>query len=163
MARKKRYTRNQLEAMNAKELKRMAFNYLGLGGLSKKPKSDVVDAVIAFQDGGKAAGIAPKKAKKAKASGPITGLNFSGSSTLTNPAARFGSKTTTTIHVSCGASSGQFPVSGKTVREVGEFLREVLNVDRISTGLVNGKEVDAAYVLKNGDRLEFLKPAGRKG
>jgi hypothetical protein len=36
-------------------------------------------------------------------------------------------------------------------------------VDRLSTGLVNGKEVDASYVLKNGDRLEFLKPAGRKG
>jgi len=163
MARKKKYNRNQLEAMTAKELKSMAFHYLGLGGLSKKPKADVVDAVIAFQDGGKKAGISPKKAKKAKASGPIKGLNFSGSSTLTNPSAAFGSKTTTTIHVSCGASSGQFPVAGKTVREVGEFLREVLNVDRISTGLVNGKAVDAGYQLKSGDRLEFLKPAGRKG
>ena len=163
MARKKKYTRDQLEAMNAKEMKKMAFNYLGLAGLSKKPKADVIDAIIAFQDGGKGAAVAPKKAKKAKASGPITGLNFSGQSTLTNPSASFGSRTTTTIHVSCGASSGQFPVAGKTVKEVGEFLREVLNVDRISTGLVNGKEVGADYKLKSGDRLEFLKPAGRKG
>ena len=161
MARKKKYSRNQLEAMTSKELKSMALHYLGLGGLSKKVKDDVVDAVIAFQDGGKKAGVAPKKA--AKSSGPIKGLNFSGQSVLTKPDARFGGKTTTTIHVSCGASSGQFPVAGKSVREVGEFLREVLNVDRISTGLVNGKEADAGYILKSGDRLEFLKPAGRKG
>jgi len=160
MARKKKYNRNQLEAMTSKELKSMAYHYLGLGGLSKKVKADVVDAVIAFQDGGKAAGVAPKAAKS---SGPLKGLNFTGQSTLSNPSARFGSKTTTTIHVSCGASSGQFPVAGKSVREVGEFLREVLNVDRISTGLVNGKEADAGYILKTGDRLEFLKPAGRKG
>jgi hypothetical protein len=159
MARRKTYTRDQLEAMNAKDLKHMAFHSLGLSGLSKRPKADVVDAVIASQDGGKAA-VAPKKAA---ASGPISGLSFSGQSILTNPGASFGSKTTTTIHVSCGASSGAFPVQGKTVREVGEFLREVLNVDRLSTGLVNGKEVDAGYVLKSGDRLEFLKPSGRKG
>ena len=69
----------------------------------------------------------------------------------------------TTIQVSCGASSGAFPVEGKNVREVGEFLREVLNVDKLSTGLVNGKEVQGDYVLKSGDNLEFMKPSGRKG
>jgi hypothetical protein len=143
--------------MTAKGLKKMAFNQLGLSGLSKQPKDAVVDAIIASQDGGSA--VAPK----AKASGPIQGLNFTGSSVLSNPGAAFGGKTTTTIQVSCGASSGDFPVVGKTVREVGEFLREVLNVDRLSTGLINGKEVDASYVLKSGDRLEFLKSAGRKG
>ncbi len=151
--------------MNAKAMKKMAFNQLGLAGLSKKPKDEVIDAILASQDS--SAAVAPKKGKKAKkaakASGPIQGIQFSGNSVLSNPSAPFGQKTTTTIHVSCGASSGSFPVVGKTVREVGEFLREVLNVDRLSTGLVNGKEVDAGYVLKSGDRLEFLKPAGRKG
>ena len=162
MARRKVYSRSDLEGMTAKGLKKMAFNQLGLVGLSKKPKDDVVDAILASQDGG--AAISPKKAaRKAKAAGPMTGIQFTGSSVLSNPSAPFGSKTTTTIHVSCGASSGSFPVMGKTVREVGEFLREVLNVDRLSTGLVNGKEADAGYVLKSGDRLEFLKPAGRKG
>jgi len=158
MARKKIYSREELEGMNAKVMKKMAFNKMGLSGLSKSFKSDVIDAIIAHQDSG--AAVAPKKAA---AAGPIQGIQFSGSSVLSNASAPFGQKTTTTIQVSCGASSGSFPVMGKTVREVGEFLREVLNVDRLSTGLVNGKEVDAGYILKSGDRLEFLKPAGRKG
>jgi len=49
------------------------------------------------------------------------------------------------------------------LKEVGDFIREVLNVDRLSTGLVNGKEVPGDYILKEGDNLEFLKPAGKKG
>jgi len=36
-------------------------------------------------------------------------------------------------------------------------------VDRLSTGLVNGKQVGEDYVLQAGDNLEFLKPAGKKG
>ena len=158
MARRKVYTRDDLNGMTAKQLKKMAFRQLGISGLSKQVKDDVVDAIIAHQDGG--AAVAPKAGA---AKGPISGITFTGNSVLTNKNAPFGQKTTTTIHVSCGASSGSFPVQGKTVHEVGEFLREVLNVDRLSTGLVNGKEVAAAYILKNGDRLEFLKPAGRKG
>lgn len=157
------YSREDLNSMTAKELKKMAFQQLGIPGLSKKPKDDVIDAIIAHQDGGgSGASVSPKKAQVAPA-GPIQGLNFTGQSVLTNKNAAFGNKTTTIINVSCGASSGSFPVVGKTVREVGEFLREVLNVDRLSTGLVNGKEVSADYVLKSGDNLEFLKPAGRKG
>ena len=158
MARRKVYTRDDLNGMTAKGLKKMAYNQLGISGLSKQPKDAVVDAIIAHQDGGAAI-----TRKAGAASGPISGITFTGNSVLTNKSAPFGQKTTTTIHVSCGASSGSFPVQGKTVHEVGEFLREVLNVDRLSTGLVNGKEVAAGYVLKNGDRLEFLKPAGRKG
>lgn len=165
MARKKVYSREDLNSMTAKDLKKMAFQQLGIPGLSKQPKDAVVDSIIAYQDRSSGASVTAKATKKAQAAavGPIQGLNFTGESVLTNKSAAFGNKTTTTIHVSCGASSGSFPVTGKTVREVGEFLREVLNVDRLSTGLVNGKEADASYVLKSGDRLEFLKPAGRKG
>jgi hypothetical protein len=93
----------------------------------------------------------------------MSGVEFTGRSVITKPAGQFGSRTTTTIHVSCGASSGNFPVVGRSVKQVGEFLREVLNVDQLSTGLVNGKDVGAEYVLKQGDNLEFLKPAGKKG
>lgn len=164
MARKKVYSREDLNSMTAKDLKRMAFQQLNISGLSKQPKDAVVDSIIAHQDRSGASVTATKAPKaQAAAAGPIQGVNFTGESVLTNKSAAFGNKTTTTIHVSCGASSGSFPVTGKTVHEVGEFLREVLNVDRLSTGLVNGKEVDASYVLKSGDRLEFLKPAGRKG
>jgi hypothetical protein len=149
------FTREALQAKTAKDLKRMCVDELGIVGVTKKPKDDVINTIMAQYGGGKA--TVTKVDKK------VTGIEFSGQSTLTKPEAPFGSRTTTTIHVSCGASSGNFPVTGKTVKDVGDFLREVLNVDRLSTGLVNGKEVDADYVLKNGDNLEFLKPAGKKG
>jgi hypothetical protein len=150
------FTRAELEAKTSKDLKRMCVDELGIVGVTKKPKDDVINAILA-QYGGKA------QASIAKAPEKMTGIEFQAQSTLTKPNAPFGSKTTTTIHVSCGASSGNFPVAGKTVKEVGDFLREVLNVDRLSTGLVNGKEVGADYVLKSGDNLEYLKPAGKKG
>ncbi len=150
------FTKADLEAKTSKDLKRMCVDELGIVGVTKKPKDDVINAILAQYKGAGKATIAKKPEK-------ITGIEFKAQSTLTKPSAPFGSKTTTTIHVSCGASSGNFPVAGKTVKDVGDFLREVLNVDRLSTGLVNGKEVGADYVLKNGDSLEYLKPAGKKG
>ena len=150
------FNRADLEAKTSKELKRMCVDELNIVGVTKKPKDDVVNAIMA-QFGG--AGGSASIAKDTK----VTGISFTGQSTLTKPDAPFGSRATTTIHVSCGASSGNFPVAGKTVKDVGDFLREVLNVDRLSTGLVNGKAVEADYTLKDGDNLEFLKPAGKKG
>lgn len=149
------FNKAELEAMTSKDLKRLCIDELGIAGVSKQPK-DVVIAAIMKEYGTKSGATVAK-------SGPVTGVEFNAQSTLTKPSAPFGSRTTTTIHVSCGASSGNFPVAGKSVKDVGDFLREVLNVDRLSTGLVNGKEVDAGYILKNGDNLEFLKPAGKKG
>lgn len=152
------FTREQLENMTVRELKDMCAYELDMPGYSKKTKDVVIDAILAKY--GKKASISKAPAK---ASGPMSGVEFQAQSVLTKPDAPFGSKTTTTIHVSCGASSGNFPVAGRTVGQVGDFLREVLNVDKLSTGLVNGKEVSPDYVLKSGDSLEFLKPAGRKG
>ncbi len=151
----KSFTRAALEVKTSKELKRMCVDELNIVGVTKKPKDDVINAILAQYGGSGKAAIA----KDTK----VSGIEFSGQSTLTKPGAPFGSRTTTTIHVSCGASSGNFPVAGKTVKDVGDFLREVLNVDRLSTGLVNGKEAPADYTLKEGDNLEFLKPAGKKG
>jgi hypothetical protein len=156
----RKFKREALEAKTSKDLKRMCVDELGIVGVTKKPKDDVINTIMA-QYGSKAK--AKASIAKPVSDGKITGLEFSGQSTLTKPGAPFGSRATTTIHVSCGASSGNFPVAGKTVKDVGDFLIEVLNVDRLSTGLVNGKAVDADYVLKNGDNLEFLKPAGKKG
>lgn len=151
------FTKDQLEAKTARELKRMCVYELDLPGLTKKDKPTVINAILGKY--GAAASIAPA----AGASGAVTGVETTMRSVITKPGAAFGGRTTTTLHVSCGASSGNFPVVGRTVKQVGEFLREVLNVDRLSTGLINGKEVDADYVLKQGDNLEFLKPAGKKG
>ena len=160
-----RYKKETLEGKTVKELRRLVVD-LGIPGFTKKPKTQIVDAIFAkYGMGGSDAGKTATVAKKTKAagSGPITQVSFTGESVLTKPSAPFGHKTTTTLRVSCGASSGKFPVAGKNIKEVGEFLREVLNVDKLSTGLVNGKEVPADYVLKSGDNLEFLKPAGKKG
>jgi hypothetical protein len=150
------FNRTELEAKTKDQLVRMCVDELGIVGITKKPKEDIINGMLALY--GASEGTIAKDAK-----GPVTGIEFTGQSTLTKPGAPFGQRTTTTIHVSCGASSGNFPVEGKTVKEVGDFLREVLNVDRLSTGLVNGKEVGADYILQNGDNLEFLKPAGKKG
>jgi len=150
------FSREALEEKTSKELKRMCVDELNIVGVTKKPKDDVINAIMAQY------GAASKPAAIAKDT-KLTGIKFTGQSTLTKPDSPFGSRTTTTIHVSCGASSGNFPVAGKTVKDVGDFLREVLNVDRLSTGLVNGKEVGADYILSSGDNLEFLKPAGKKG
>lgn len=150
------FTKDQLEAKTARELKRMCVYELNIPGMTKKTK-DVVIAAILAQYGAPAGRASISKA------GAVSGVEFTGRSVLTKPTAEFGARATTTIHVSCGASSGNFPVVGRSVKEVGDFLREVLNVDKLSTGLVNGKEVDGDYVLKQSDNLEFLKPAGKKG
>jgi hypothetical protein len=69
----------------------------------------------------------------------------------------------TSITVSCGASSGNFPVVGKSIGQVSTFLREALNIDRLSVGVVNGEECEDNYILKSNDSLEFLKAGGHKG
>jgi len=158
------FTREQLNTMTSKEMKRMCVEDLKIAGVTKKPKEVVIEAIMSK--------YGAKSSTSTPASTPVltpavqqalSGVEFSGRSVITKPGAPFGQRATTTIHVSCGASSGNFPVMGRSVKQIGEFLREVLNVDRLSTGLVNGKEVDAEYILKQGDNLEYLKPAGKKG
>jgi len=139
-------------------------------GMSKKRKDVIIDAILkANRTTTKAASSGRKKAGHMAALATqagveqVTKADFQMSSVLTHPSKKPGDRCTTAIRVSCGANSGKFPVTGKTVGAVGEFLREVLNVDRLAEGIVNGDKVDGAYVLKDGDDLEFLKPAGRKG
>lgn len=157
------FTREQLEAKTSVDLKAMCVNELNLPGLTKKSKDVVIRAILGSYGSGSAPRAKSAGITKATGKTPMAGVEFAGQSTITKPGASFGHKTTTTIQVSCGASSGNFPVAGRTVKEVGDFLREVLNVDRLSTGLVNGKEVKGDYALTPGDTLEFLKPAGKKG
>jgi len=143
------YSRENLEEMTVKDLRRLCVDTLKIPGLTKKRKEVIIEGILLAQSDDE--------------SESLQGLAFEGHSVMTKPDAAFGQKTSTTIRVTCGASSGAFPVEGKSVGEVGEFLREVLNVDKLSTGLVNGKEVLGDYVLKSGDSLEFMKPSGRKG
>jgi hypothetical protein len=155
------YKRETLEEKTVRDLRQLVVK-LGIVGYTKKPKSEIIDAIMAKY------GVATTSAAAAiAADGPITsalsGVEATFQSSVTKPGLKPGDRLSTTVQVSCGASSGRFPVAGRSVAEVGEFLREVLNVDRLSTGLVNGKEVASDYKLKEGDTLEFLKPAGKKG
>jgi len=161
MARK--FTLEQLDTKTVPELRGIARN-LGCVGYSKKPKATVIDLILEKQ-GPVAAATSKAKPKAApeKKDPTVKQAEFSLQSVLTKPSAKKGDKTTTTIRVSCGAAAGDFTVCGKTVGAVSEFLREVLNIDRMAQGVVNGKTVDGSYVLADGDNLEFLKAAGRKG
>jgi len=158
------FTREQLDEKTVKELRGVAKN-LGCVGYSKKPKATVIELIIEKQGGPVTAAPSTAKAKAApaKKDDKLSQAEFSLQSVLTKPSAKFGDKTTTTIRVSCGAAAGDFSVCNKTVGAVSEFLREVLNIDRMAQGVVNGKTVDGSYLLKDGDNLEFLKAAGRKG
>jgi len=137
-----------------------------IAGFSRKTKDLTIKAILAAGDGpsvGKPAVSETVVAKPAAKPIKVTAARFNMSSVLTKPSARKGDKTTTTIQVSCGANSSDFPVEGKTVGAVQEFLKEVLNIDRLAEGQVAGNTVTSSYVLKEGDVLEFIKPAGTKG
>ena len=138
-------------------------------GFSRKTKDLTIKAILAANDGpsmtkpGKTHTQKLAETNAVKPPTPVTAAQFKMSSVLTKPSARVGDKTTTTIQVSCGANSSDFPVEGKTVGAVQEFLKEVLNIDRLAEGQVGGAGVNSDYVLKEGDVLEFIKPAGSKG
>lgn len=166
------YTQENLEKKTVRELREMC-KKLKITGMSKKRKDIIISAILETKASKPAArSVSPSSGasqghlsnlKKSTSQEPVTRAQFVMSSVLTKPGARPGDKCDTTISVSCGANQGDFPVVGKTVGAVAEFLREVLNVDRMAEPLVNGEKVDREYVLQTDDNLEFLKPAGKKG
>lgn len=155
--------------MTSKELKRMCVYELDIPGMTKKPKDVVIGAILekyGAPDSSprKSASFSPAKAMAPpKSANPLTQVQGTFTSLLNKPSEKFGNRTTTMIRVSSGAAHGNFDVVGKTVGQVSQLLREVLNVDKMSTGIVNGAEKSSDYVLAEGDNLEFLKPAGNKG
>jgi len=70
-----------------------------------------------------------------------------------------------TITVICGANSQTLPANyaGRTLGEVATQLREALNVPNDARMMVGGGNVENTYRLKAGDRVEFIRPTGRKG
>jgi len=157
-----RYKRETLEGKTVKDLRTLVVK-LGIPGYTKRPKDTIIDAIMAkYGVVGSPSSAAIVKDGPAQVP-PLTGIEATFQSSITKPSLQKRDRLSTTIQVSCGASAGRFPVAGQKVAVVGEFLREVLNVDKLSTGMVNGKEVDGDYILKAGDNLEFLKPAGKKG
>ncbi len=74
-----------------------------------------------------------------------------------------GQAATGLVKISYGVHSLEAAIAGKAVGEVRQALKEPLNIDPRALALVNGRDVAAAYVLKAGDQLEFVRLAGEKG
>ena len=67
------------------------------------------------------------------------------------------------VKVSYGVHSLEAAIAGKSVGEVRQALKEPLNIDPRALALVNGRDVAASHILKEGDQLEFVRLAGEKG
>jgi len=165
MARQKEYTKDELSALTNTELREIC-KQRKIPGMSKKRKDIIIDAILLAQGGSPASQSTTtitKTTKDVDPNEPLTAATFTLNSILTKPNAKEGDKTTTTIRVSSGAATGEFPVTGKNVSQVKSFLKEVLNISKMASPIVNGNQVDDNYVIKEGDEVEFLKPAGQKG
>jgi hypothetical protein len=67
------------------------------------------------------------------------------------------------VRISYGVHNLEVAIAGKSVGEVRQALKEPLNIDPRALALVNGRDVAASYLLKEGDQLEFVRLAGEKG
>jgi hypothetical protein len=67
------------------------------------------------------------------------------------------------VKISYGVHNLEVAIAGKSVSEVRQALKEPLNIDPRALALVNGRDVAASYILKDGDQLEFVRLAGEKG
>jgi hypothetical protein len=159
------YTQDELTTWTVDNLRDYC-KTLGIPKMSKQRKDVLISTILDCQksnNSGETIKLAPTGSdSSARDSRPITNMVAVMNMQAINPASS-SSKMNTTIHVSCGASSGNFSVVGKTVAEVASKLKDVLNIDRLSIGVVNGKDVNDSYIVKDGDNLEFVKPAGTKG
>jgi len=151
------YTYDDLWEKTVKDLKVICKKY-GIIGYSHKTKQEIVDLIHDFQSGDK-----EKETTPTANMNEIQGIEGNFSSRLTNPKNSIGNRHTTTVQVSCGANTNRFNVVGRTLTEISKALKEILNISDFSTPLVNGKNREWDYVVKEKDVIEFLKPAGVKG
>jgi hypothetical protein len=67
------------------------------------------------------------------------------------------------VKISYGVHNLEAAIAGKSISEVRQSLKEPLNIDPRALALVNGRDVAASHILKQGDQLEFVRLAGEKG
>ncbi len=159
---KAKWTHEVLDKNTVAQLREMC-KLFGIPGMSKKRKDIVIEAIIAKKSR-KRTTSSSTISKKTASGEPtkVTAVEFNSKSVLTKENASSG-RIETKVSVACGASSGDYPVAGKTVGAVAEFLREVLNIPSTPSMLVNGESVSSSTILKAKDSVEFMKPSGRKG
>jgi len=151
------YSKSDLETMNLVVLRGIC-QKLGITGMSKKRKEIIIDAILAKNS------VTAAKSDKATCAETKSDSNVKSSSvfkSINTDLSKDGSSAR--IHVSCGAASQSFEICGKTVAMVSNLLKDILNIPVFSASYVNGKVVLGDYMIKEGDQLEFIKPAGNKG
>lgn len=68
-----------------------------------------------------------------------------------------------TVRVICGVHTLEAHVAGRSVEEVRAALSQALNVSPAAVAVVDGVEVGARHILREGEQLEFVRLAGEKG
>jgi len=67
------------------------------------------------------------------------------------------------VEVIHGVYAHSLPLAGMAVRVARGELQERMNIDPDAVTVVDGVEVDENYVLREGQVVNFVKPAGEKG
>ncbi|MFN3477060.1 MAG: hypothetical protein ACK4Z6_05845 [Candidatus Methylomirabilales bacterium] len=67
------------------------------------------------------------------------------------------------VRVIYGVHALEAPLAGRTVDDVRSSLEQALNISPRAVAVVDGIEVDANYILQEGEQLEFVRLAGEKG
>ena len=70
-----------------------------------------------------------------------------------------------TVQVSCGSNSIPYAGAGKSVADIRNNLKKVINIGTDTRVLVNGVLVDdeKEFIIQSGMSIEFVKEAGQKG
>jgi len=150
------YSLTQLMEMNLVTLRAMCVK-AGITGMSKKVKDVVVGALVNHYASQNNVEQSDKQTNnQTNANAKVDNLNV-------NLAKNYQNSQNTKITVSCGASSQDFPVVGKSIGYVTSILTDVLNIPVMAKILVNGSIVNSNYVLRDGDSVEYIKEGGKKG
>lgn len=155
------YTHDSLKEKTNAELRQIATMEFGITGVSKKRKDVIIDKILVAQ--GSQGSQESANIESTPSNKPLTGIEFNTVAKTTQPSAKKGEKTEMWCRISSGATSQQFDVAGYTIADVMDYMKEVLNVNKTSTPIVNGGEAKYDYVIQAGDNIEFIKPAGTKG
>jgi hypothetical protein len=67
------------------------------------------------------------------------------------------------VRITSGVNTTNLAVSGQSLATVKHQLKSALNLDGSETVRVNGNAPRSGYILRDNDRVEFIKAAGRKG
>jgi hypothetical protein len=157
------YSYADLENMTCTELREICAD-LGISGVSKTVKLDLIDVILDNQgEGHFEQDIDDSCSEECTESEKlISPFNMSLTSLVRDENAPDGKKMTTLVRISSGSSSDYFNYVGKTISDIIGTCKEIFNIDVSATVLVNGDTVGLNYVLKAGDIVEFLKPSGEK-